>query len=349
MHKLRSFTLFLITILFPFGTVSAGDFEGKNIGHIEYPAWFSKSPFFDLQEELHKAKTGGKQGLMVLFTTEGCTYCGAFIEKSLGDPAIASIVKSNFASIGLEIFDDAEMTDPLGTSISVKHFAKREGAGYSPTLVFYGVDGKRTLRAVGYQSPQRFTALIDYVIAGHYSNESVAEYFERRTKKQSSRQDSAGLKQDAFFSKPPYALDRSRFAAKRPLMVLFEETVCSECDDFHTAVLALPEVRDLLQKFEIVRLDARDDKTPVLAPDGRRVTPASWFKQISFSRLPALVFYDEKGSEVLKTDALVKRQRMLNSLGFVLERAYEKGWTYQRFARSKSFARNLQKKQAANR
>ncbi len=89
----------------------------------------------------------------------------------------------------------------------------------------------------------------------------------------------------------------------------------------------------------VVRLDARDSKTPVLAPDGARTTPADWFAATGFSRLPALLFFDEKGREVLRTDALVLRQRMMNSLGFTLERAFEKDWTYQRFARSKAIER----------
>ena len=58
-----------------------------------------------------------------------------------------------------------------------------------------------------------------------------------------------------------------------------------------------------------------------------------------FSRLPALLFFDEKGNQVLETEALVGRMRMLNSVHFVLQRAYEKGWTYQRFARTSAIER----------
>jgi hypothetical protein len=57
-----------------------------------------------------------------------------------------------------------------------------------------------------------------------------------------------------------------------------------------------------------------------------------------------MLFFDEHGNEVLRTDALVLNQRMMNSLNFVIEQAYMKGWTYQRFARSKG-AEKLQKQQ----
>ena len=87
-----------------------------------------------------------------------------------------------------------------------------------------------------------------------------------------------------------------------------------------------------------------DSKTPVVTPDAKQVTPASWYKQTTFTRVPALLFLDEKGNEALRTNALVLHQRMMNSLSFMLERTYEKGWTYQRQARANAIKRNLDKK-----
>ena len=130
--------------------------------------------------------------------------------------------------------------------------------------------------------------------------------------------------------------------------MIFEKTGCADCEDFHNDVLALEEVRERLGKFEVARLDADDDKSGVRLPNGKRATPAAWFRETNFTRVPALMFFDEKGNNVLETDALVRRQRMLNSVNFVLERAYEKDWTYQRFARSKGIERNLKKQKEKN-
>jgi thioredoxin-related protein len=76
-------------------------------------------------------------------------------------------------------------------------------------------------------------------------------------------------------------------------------------------------------------------------PNGHLTNPAAWYKSTDFSRLPALVFFDEKGRKVLETDALVKHQRMMNAINYVLERAYKKDWTYQRFSRNKAIERNI--------
>ena len=334
-----SLTLFFLSVfilvLAPIGPLIAKGFDDSEIMHIEYPEWFKESPFYDLNDDLEEARSVGKQGLMVFFTTQGCSYCNVFINRSLGDPEIASIVKRNFDVVGLEIFDDTEMADPRGNQMPIKKFAEKVGANFAPTLVFYNGDGEVTVRAVGYQSPERFKIILDYLTNGHYRTGSLNDYYRSLDARKNSKPSNAGLNQDSLFSKPPYVLDRNQGASDTPLLVIFEKLDCKECDDFHAGVLSLKEVRDTLKKFKVVRFDAEDDTTKIIAPDGKQYTPASWFKKSSLRQVPALVFFNEKGSEVLKTDALVLHNRMKNSLNYVLEAVYDKGWSYQRFARSK--------------
>jgi thioredoxin-related protein len=322
----------------------ASSFDDSEVKHITYPAWFKKTPFYELDHDLLQARESGKQGLMILFTTEGCSYCHLFIEKSLADPEIAAMVQRHFDSVGLEIFDDTDLTDPGGTNMPTKEFASRDGVQFSPTLLFYGKDGERLLRLTGYQSPARFKKALDYVTGEHYKTVSFADYLKQLAENEIPEKTTARLIDDPLFSKPFYLLQRNRFAAIQPLLVLFEKAGCVECENFHNEVLGVKEVRAALGRFEVVRLDATDNKMLLVAPDGSRLTPAVWFEKTGFSRLPALLFFDERGNEVLKTDTLVLRQRMMNSVNFVLEKAYKKGWTYQRFARSKAIERR-QKKQ----
>jgi len=323
------------------GTVSAAGIDDSEIKHIVYPDWFSESLFFDLPEELENARSGGKLGVMVLFTTEGCSYCHLFVRKSLGDPDLAALVQQHFESVGLEIFDDREMTDTRGVAMPIKQFADQEGAEFAPTLLFYGLDGERMLKVVGYQSPERFRLVLEYLVDDHFRTQTLAQFFQQRVMARQARVTAAdaGLAQDPLFAGPPYALDRRESPASRPLLVIFERADCLECDEFHTAVLAEGEVRETLGRFEVVRLDAADSQTGLVTPDGRTLTPAAWFDESEFTRTPALMFFDEHGARVLETDALVLRQRMMNSLNYVLEGAYEKGWTYQRFARTKAIER----------
>jgi len=332
--------LSVVFLLGFYGVAVAGSAPFKDSEHqrIAYPAWFKES-FHDLNDDLKEAQAKGKQGLFILFTTEGCSYCAQFIARSLGDPEIAATLQKHFDSIGLEIFDDTEMTDPQGARLRVKQFAVREGAEFSPTILFYADRGEKVLRLTGYQSPERFTKVLDFVIGGHYRAQSFRAYL-------ASAQGTPKLNGPATATQaapspvPPDVQERHAASAKKPVLVIFDGPDCRACVEFHAGVLALPEVARLLQHFDVVRLDVATGAT-VATPDGARLTPSAWFERADFSRLPALLFFDANGKEVLKTDALVLRQRMLNSLNFVLERAYEKGWSYQRFARTKALERSV--------
>ena len=95
--------------------------------------------------------------------------------------------------------------------------------------------------------------------------------------------------------------------------------------------------------FDAVRLDWDDASTPLLAPGGGS-TPGAWARELGITRVPAFVFFDESGKEVFRVESLVLRQRTERGLMYVLEKAYDRGETYQEFTRKKT----IEKMQAAN-
>jgi thioredoxin-related protein len=314
---------------------SAGTFDDSEKLRMRHPAWFKES-FLDLAEDLREAESTGKKGLMVYFSTEGCSYCRHFVDRSLGAPDIAQRVQEQFDVIGLEIFDDAEMVAPDGRPMRVKEFAELHGAELSPAVVFLNSKGRRLLRIVGYYAPDRFRAVLDYLEGGFHQKESFREYLAKQAGATGEKGEQGGLIKDSLFASPPYALGRIAVPADRPLLVLFERRDCEECTHFHQSVLQDPTIRRILRRFDVVRLDSEDGRTPVVTPGGERATPAAWAERLDLSHSPSLVFFDEAGQQVFKVDSLVLHQRMLNSLEYVLEKAYEQGMTYQRFARSKA-------------
>jgi len=318
-------------------------FDDGEIRHIGYPGWF-KTSFLDFSADLQELDEN-KQGLMILFTTEGCSYCDQFIKRSLGNRVLARLVQDHFDSIGLEIFDDNEMTAPDGSVLLVKEYAKDMGVGFSPTLIFLDKNGEVVLKRVGYLSPDKFRVALDYVIGKNYVDSTYQEFL--RTRAQPGKS-SYVLKHDSIFASPPYMLDRSRIKAARPLIVLFEENGCQACARFHDQVLSDQEIRQVMARFEIVRLDRTDNKTGVITPAGEITVASAWYDQAGLIQSPSMLFFDEAGSEVLRTDALVLNQRMMNSLNYVLEKAYDKGWSYQRFARTKGMERIQKQNPAAD-
>lgn len=314
------------------------DIADSTIKHIDYPDWF-KTSFLDLGDDVEEASESGKLGLMLLFTTDGCSYCDVFIRKSLGDPELAALTQESFDAIGFEIFDDNEMTSPDGTTMLIKEFANQLGAEFSPTLVFLNTEGEVVLKLSGYQSPQRYRVILEYFRSGSYQTASLKDYVRSLQKSSGKQTKTRPMRDDPLFSKLPYVLDRTKMPSDLPLMVLFEADNCDACEQFHDKVLADPSLRKLLEAFEVVQLDANNKAIPVINPGGEQTTPKEWFEKTGMEQLPAMLFFSENGNEVLRTDAMVLNQRMDNSLNFVLDKAYEKGWTYQRFARTRSIER----------
>jgi len=329
-----------LVFLFLATMTSAKDFDDSGFQNITYPEWFIDNTFKDLSDDLETAITDGKKGLMIMFTTQGCSYCKMFLKVSLGNPRIARAVQRNFDSLGLEIFDDAEMTQPDGTPTRVKHFAVNEGAAIAPSLLFYGPDGKRFLKLVGYKTPEHFENIISF-IEHRNPNEKFRDYLKRKAIEPIARADYQ-LKSDPLFLPPPLDLKPRH---NKPLLVLFEANECLECSNFHKDVLALPEIRQQLDKFNVARLDARDSTTLVTTPSGEKITPQQWYKNTDLIQLPALLFYDDNGEFVTQTDSITRRQRMLNLTGLVLDKKHKEGWNYQRYARSKAIERSLKQKQ----
>jgi thioredoxin-related protein len=321
----------------------AGDFDDAAIARITYPSWFKHS-FLDLHQDLADAVGAGKLGLLLFVGTQGCSYCHLFLKESLGDPAIAERVQAQFDTIGLEIFDDAELIDFNGETQPVKRFVLGQGVQFAPTLLFYAPDGtggaRLLARVSGYYEPERFSRVLDYLTDGQWRRQPLEDYLAAAAQVPSAASGGPGrLIPDPLFAPPPYALARKDMPAARPLVVIFESAACSRCPRFHREVIQDPDIRSQLEAMEVVQLDVADERTPLLTPSGERTTPAAWYRELGFTDLPALLFVSEQGENVLRSDALVLEGRMNNALGFVRERAYDKGWTYQRYARTKALER----------
>ena len=120
-----------LALLCSVGAKAADGFDDTVIADIRYPDWFKES-FLDLPGDLSDARDAGKQGLFLFFSTQGCSYCHLFLTTSLADPELVARLRAHFNSIGLEIFDDAELVDFDGKSTRVKAFALDQGVQFAP-------------------------------------------------------------------------------------------------------------------------------------------------------------------------------------------------------------------------
>jgi thioredoxin-related protein len=315
-------------------TASQYDFDEDVFVDVEFPDWFKQS-FLDLRDDLDEAISAGKQGLLLFFSTRRCSYCKAFIQKSLEDPEIRRRVETGFDVIGLEIFDDTEISDLDGRTYRVRDLVTEMRAAYTPTLIFYGEGGRRLLRIVGYYPPDKFRIVLDYLEGRHYLKEHFRNYLARTQPAPAGR--SGGIIRDgALFAEPPHILDRRAAASDRPLLVVFERPDCDACERFHRRVLGDRAIRRLIGEFEAVQLDVSDSRARIITPSGQRLSPGAWFETLNLSYCPAIVFFDERGREVMRLDSETLRFRMEGSLQLVLEAGYVQDAQLQRWRRTKA-------------
>lgn len=285
---------------------------------IEFPSWFKRS-FLDIREDLSEAKQAGKLGVVLFLSTPHCSYCKAFLDFTLSDPGIQRDLKRNFDVIGVEVISNNPITDANGKTWTMKQFAAAQKAYVTPTLIFLRHDGKAMLRIVGYYPPEKFRAVMDYVLKAHYERESFSAFL-ARTKITGE----AGplIRDTELFASPPYVLDRRAGAARRPLLVLLERANCASCTAFHRNVLNSPPIRALVKKYQAAQIDMDDAQSTIVIPSGERLSPKQWAERLELAYAPALVFFDERGQEVYRLDSELLRERTEGSLQLVLEKGY---------------------------
>ncbi|MDH3380588.1 MAG: hypothetical protein OEQ39_27045 [Gammaproteobacteria bacterium] len=85
---------------------------------------------------------------------------------------------------------------------------------------------------------------------------------------------------------------------------------------------------DLLRSVEAVQLDMWAD-TPVITPRGEKTTAREWAKSLGIFYAPTLIFFDERGKEVIRIDSVVRLYRLSRVLEYVIARGYATGLNYQ--------------------
>ncbi len=295
---------------------------------VRHPDWFSDS-FLDLREDLAEAQREGKKGIAIYFGQKYCAYCQLQMDVNWGkEQDIVDYTRRYFNVIQVDIWGSRELTDVQGNTLTESAFAEQQKTNFTPALIFYVDDGREALKLVGYYPPYKFRAALHYVVGDHYKAESLRDYLERADPP--PKFDLADLNAQPFFENPPYMLDRRRFPGTRPLAVFFEQHDCHACDILHSGALLDERVQRQIAGFDTVQLDMWS-KTPVLTPDGQRLTAVEWAKQLGLFFAPTVVFFDEHGKEVMRIDSVARLYRLSGVLDYVTSKGYEKAPTFLRW------------------
>ncbi len=306
-------------------TKKLGKFLGA--GSVEIPSWF-KNSFLDLQDDLLEARLENRF-VLIYFHQNGCPYCAKLVNDNFRNKEFIAKLRKNFVAIEINMWGNRELTDWAGREFSEKSFAQFMKVQFTPTLLFLKTNGDVIIRLNGYQSVAKMHKVLDYITSKSYKKTTFADY-----------KDSLAitkplihikLQQANYFETPPFILSRSKLLpAQKLLTVIFTESDCIECNEFYNEFLLKPENEKLLKKTQVVQLNLKA-KQKIITTTGAKTTADNWYKQLKLTDVPAIVFFDEFGNEIIRKDAYLKHFHFESLLDFVANKGYKKYTNFQRF------------------
>lgn len=294
-----------------------------NPGYHDKPLWFKES-FLDLREDIQEA-TENKKRVLLFFYQDGCPYCAKLLQDNLGQKKLADKTRKYFDVISINMWGDKEVTDLNGQLTTEKKFTEKMRVMYTPTLVFLTEKGKVALRVNGYYAPNKYEAALDYVRGHNETKISFRNYIGKYLKKPTSGK----LHEEAFILKPPYNL-KKLLTSNKPLLILFEQKKCIDCDELHNDIFKRKETLKQINRFNVVRLDMWS-KEKLLDIKGKAVTSKSFANSLSINNSPSFVFFDKTGKDIFRIDAYLKSFHTQSILDYIASGAYKKQPNFQRY------------------
>jgi thioredoxin-related protein len=291
----------------------------------ERPDWF-KNSFLDIREDVAEAAAAGKR-VILYFYQDGCPYCAKLLREGFGDRTTEALARQRFDLVAINLWGDREVTGFSGEPTTEKQFGAGLKVQFTPTLLFLDEGGQVILRIDGYFPPHQFAAALAYAAERQEQmGKGFADFLAGRAPTAATGQ----LHDEGGFLPHPLRLAHNRDTSSRPLVVMFEQPVCKECDELHQITLRKEAVAYSLSGFDGAILDAYS-KAPVQTPDGRELTARDWAAELGIKYTPSLVFFDAAGREVFRVEGYLKSFHIHGALDYVATGAYIAQPSFQRY------------------
>ncbi len=294
-----------------------------NPGYHDKPAWFKES-FLDLNDDVAEAAAHNRR-VLLYFYQDGCPYCKKLLEDNFGQRSIAAKTRNYFDVIAINIWGDREITVGAET-FSEKQFAEALKVQYTPTLLFFNEANKVIFRANGYYPPEKFNRVLDYVGQKQETRLRYQDYAQQHPyPQQASGKLHTGLSNVRDSSNMQASL-----APGKHLLVMFEQAVCAQCDELYTDIMQRESSVAQLQRLNVAVVDmwSQDTITTTLSA---RMSVREWVNQLDINYAPSLVYFNDKGEEVFRTDAYLKAFHMQSVMDYVASGAYKQQPNFQRY------------------
>lgn len=294
-----------------------------NPGYQEKPSWFKES-FLDLREDITEASESNKR-VILYFYQDGCPYCAKLLQDNLGQKKLANKTQKYFDVIAINMWGDKEVTDLSGQITTEKKFTEQMKVMYTPTLVFLNEKGNVALRVNGYYAPNKYETALDYVHGKHERKISFRDYAKKFLKAPTSGK----LHSQPFILKPPYNI-KKLLKSKKPLLVLFEQKKCHDCDELHNDIFKRSETLKQIKRFNVVRLDMWSTDE-LVDTQGNKVSAKAFAKKLDIMQSPSFIFFNKDGKDVFRIDAYMKSFHTQSVLDYIASGAYKAQSNFQRY------------------
>jgi len=297
---------------------------GKFLGAKEHliPEWFYDS-FLDLEEDIEEIASENKR--LILFVTQNsCPYCHKFINKNLKDADTRKKLDKHFKIVHINLFGDKEIIDTNGKTYTEKDFAINRGIQFTPSILFFDENANQILRLNGYMNTEKFNLALDYVKDKKEKVTTYKEYLLESKKNALSTK----LNQDKelFIASNNF----SRKNTSKKMAIFFESTNCGECEITHNTLLKNKETRKLLKELDVYQVDLNSNKN-IATPKGMIVNIKEWTKQLNIRNTPTIIYFDEKGDEIIRVESLFKTFHFQSIIDYVVSDAFKTEKEFQRY------------------
>ncbi len=275
---------------------------------IDIPAWFSET-FLDFPEDVRDAAREKKR-VLLYFGQDGCPYCKELMQTNFTQRVIVDKTRRHFVAIALNVWGDRDTTWIDGRRMTEKELARALRVQFTPTVLILDEKGAVVARMNGYYPPQRFSAALDYAAGIAGKGRTFEDHMQGAAKDAASPR----LHEEAFFLKPPVRLDGAK-----PVALVFETPYCAGCDDLHREGFKRPEVRKLLEQFDVYQL----------TPEAGRAL------SLRVAYTPSIVLFDG-GKEVFRAESYLRPFHLASALDYVASRSYRTELSFQRYVQARS-------------
>lgn len=116
---------------------------------------------------LDRSMIAGERPMVVFFEQGNCHACDVLHTGPLQDPEIVSRFEQ-MENVQLSFWSDTPVITPSGERLSTIRWAEKLGLFYTPTLIFFDLDGREIMRVDSVVQFYRLRNVLDYVLSGGY-------------------------------------------------------------------------------------------------------------------------------------------------------------------------------------